>query len=131
MVRASKPFTVLAEARRPPRPTEPNIAILGLLGSLVGLGAAIGLIFALDAMRFTYKTIDELERGLQVPVLGGISHVETQVERTQTRRGRVWVSVLAMLFVFLIVAVATLYYVAPARLPTWARDMLDLVLGSE
>ncbi len=130
LVRASKPFDVLRPAQRPPRPTEPNIAILGLLGSLIGLGAAIGLIFALDALRFTYKTIDELERGLPVPVLGGISHVETQIERTQTRRGRVWGSVVAMLLVFLIVAVATLYYVAPARLPTWARDMLDLVLGT-
>lgn len=130
-VRSSKPFDVLREAKRPPRPTEPNIAVLAIIGSLFGLGIAVGLIFAFDVLRFTYKTIDELERGLQVPVLGGVSHVETQIERSQTRRGRFMVSGLAMLLVFLIVAVATLYYVAPARLPVWARDVLDVVLGSD
>ena len=31
--------------------------------------------------------------------------------------------------VFLIVTVATIYYVQPARLPAWARDILDLLLA--
>lgn len=128
-VQASRPFSTLSPATVPKRPTEPNVTILALMGSLVGLGVAVGLIFALDAVRFTYKTLDDLERGLPVPVLGGISHVETLSERSEVRRGRWVVSTLAILLLFLVVAVATFYYVAPARLPTWARDVLDMVLG--
>jgi len=128
-IEASKPYSMLSEARVPRRPTEPNVTILALMGSLVGLGVAIGLIFAFDALRFTYKTLEDLERGLAVPVLGGVSHVETVEERSQVRRGRWIVSVLAIALLFLIVAVATFYYVAPARLPTWARDVLDMMLG--
>lgn len=126
---ASKPYSTLTPAVQPRRPTEPNVTILALVGSLVGLGVAVGLILAFDALRFTYKTLDDLERGLPVPVLGGVSHIETVEERSEVRRGRWVVSILAVSLLFLIVATATIYYVAPARLPTWARDVLDMVLG--
>ncbi|MEZ5965816.1 MAG: hypothetical protein R3F56_18415 [Planctomycetota bacterium] len=127
-IEASRPYSTLGDAQVPRRPST-NVTLLALMGSLVGLGVAVGLILAFDALRFTYKTLDDLERGLPVPVLGGVSHVETVEEHSQVRRGRWLVSLLAVTLLFLIVAVATFYYVAPARLPTWARDLLDMVLG--
>lgn len=131
LVRSSRPFDTWSEATIPPRPTEPNITVLALIGSLIGLGIAVGLIFALDAMRFTFKTLDDLERSLPIPVLGGVSHIETVEQRTQTRRSRIVISGFAFLFLFLIVAIVTIYYAQPARLPVWARDILDLVLGGD
>src|SRR5690606_41754038 len=104
---------------------------LPIFGILIGLGIAVGLIFALDAMRFTFKTLDDLERSLPIPVLGGVSHIETVEQRTQTRRSRIVISGFAFLFLFLIVAIVTIYYAQPARLPVWARDILDLVLGGD
>jgi hypothetical protein len=128
-LRSSSPYSIEQKARMPPRPTEPSVALLAIMGCLLGLGAAIGLVFALDAVRFTFKTMEDLERSLPVPVLGGVSHIETHLERSTTRRGRITVSVVAASILFLIVAVVTIYYVAPARLPTFARELLDMVLG--
>ncbi len=126
----SRPFTVMYEARTPPRPTDPNPTVLALVGSLIGLGLAIGLILLLDAMRFTFKTMQDLEHGLSVPVLGGVSHLETVDERAGVRRHRMVATALASLTVLLVVVVVTIYYVAPARLPGFMFDVLELLLGT-
>ena len=126
----SKPFSVLYEARTPPRPTDPNPTVLALVGSLIGLGVAIGLILLLDAMRFTFKTMQDLEHGLTVPVLGGVSHLETVDERVGTRRNRILVTVTASVILALLVIVVTIYYVAPARLPGFVFDVFELLLGT-
>lgn len=128
-LRSAAPFQIMRDARMSPRPTEPSVVLLALIGSMLGLGAAIALVFALDAVRFTFKTIDDLERSLGVPVLGSMSHVETHLERATVRRGRITVTLLAVGLLTLIVAIVVIYYQAPARLPAFARELLDMLLG--
>ena len=123
------PVRPLQEAQVPPRPTDPNILVVALLGCVLGLGLAIGLILLLDVVQGTFKTIDDVERGLPVPVLGGMSHLETDAEREQAIRSRRRVSLAAAAFVFLCVAVVTIFYVDATRLPPVVRDLLALVLG--
>jgi len=123
------PVRPLLEAQVPPRPTDPNILVVALLGSVLGLGLAIGLILLLDVVQGTFKTIDDVERALPVPVLGGMSHLETDAEREQAIRSRRRVSLAAAAFVFLCVAVVTIFYVDATRLPPVVRDLLALVLG--
>lgn len=117
-------------ANAPPRPTEPNILLVALLGCVLGLGLAISLILVLDLVQGTFKTIDDVERGLPVPVLGGMSHLETDEEREQLLRRRRRISYTAAAFLFLCVALVTIFYVDPGRLPPVVRDLLAMLLGT-
>lgn len=115
----------------PPRPTEPNILVIALLGCVLGLGAAIALILLLDLLQGSFKTMDDVERGLAVPVLGGVSHLETDVERTETSRTRTRALVVAFVFTALVATVTTIFYLDPTRLPPVVRDLMALVLGRD
>ncbi len=119
----------LGKANPPPHPTEPNVLVVALIGCVLGLGCAIGLILLLDVLQATFKTVDEVERGLPVPVLGGMSHLETDAERVQVQRGRRRASMVAAAMLFLAVSVVLVYYLDPTRLPSAARDLLSLLLG--
>lgn len=125
----TEPVRARFKATPPPRPTDPNILLVALLGCVLGLGLAIGLILMLDVVQGTFKTIDDVERGLPVPVLGGMSHLETEFEREQVARKRRRVSIAAAGFVFLCVAVVAIFYVDATRLPPVVRDLLTLLLG--
>jgi capsular polysaccharide biosynthesis protein len=122
--------TQVGIAQPPPRPTEPNILVVALLGCVLGLGVAIGLILLLDIVQGTFKTLDDVERAVPVPVLGGMSHLETDAEREEGVRRRRRVSVTAAAFVTLVVVVVTIFYVDPTRLPPVVRDLLAMLLGS-
>lgn len=124
------PVTQAWPAVVPPRPTDPNILVVALIGCVLGLAAAIGLILLLDLLQGSFKTADDVERGLPVPMLGGLSHLETDEERLVARAGRRRVSVVAFGFVALVVVVVTIFYVAPTRLPPAVRDLLAMLLGS-
>ncbi|MEC7585089.1 MAG: hypothetical protein VYE77_12290 [Planctomycetota bacterium] len=124
-----RPIQIIDEAVIPAAPTEPNIALVAGLGSLIGLGVAIGLILLIDMLQGTLKTVEDAERALPVPVLGGISYLETEEQRTKAATGRRRASIVAAAFLFCGVVVVTVYYVAPDRLPPFARDLLTMVLG--
>jgi hypothetical protein len=124
------PVTIQSPARTPPRPTEPNIMIVALIGCVLGLGMAIALILLLDVMQGSFKTIEDVERGLPVPVLGGVSHLVTVEEREQGVRSRRRVTLVSAAFVVLISGVVILFYWDPTRLPPFVRDLLAMVLGA-
>lgn len=123
------PVQPLQRASPPPHPTDPNILVIALIGGVLGLGAAIGLLLLLDLLQGTFKTSDDVERALGVQVLGAMSHMETDAERTSTVRSRRRAGVAAFLLMGLVVAVVVVYYRAPTRLPGLVRDMLALMLG--
>ena len=97
---------------------------------MLGLGIAIGLILLLDVLQGTIKTLDDAERALPVPVLGGMSYIETEEQRAQTVSGRRRTVIAAAALLFSGVVVVTVYYVAPERLPPFARELLAMVLGN-
>ena len=90
---------------------------------------AIGLILLIDTLQGTLKTVEDVERALPVPVLGGLSHLETIEERSRQVSGRRRASMVAAALLLCGVVVVTVYYVAPERLPPFARDLLTMVLG--
>ena len=55
-----------------PRPVKPNKALNMGLGVVVGLMVGIGLAFFIEYLDTSVKTIDDVERALQAPVLGVI-----------------------------------------------------------
>ena len=54
------------------RPVKPNKFLNIALGVIVGLGIGIGLAFFIEYLDTSVKTIDDVERALQAPVLGVI-----------------------------------------------------------
>ena len=125
-----QPVEQVGRALVPPRPTDPNILVVAMIGCVLGLGAAIGLILLLDFVQGTFKTIDDVERGVPVPVLGGMSHLETEAERESSVRRRRRVSLSAAAMVAMVVIVVTIFYVDPTRLPPVVRDLLAMLLGT-
>jgi hypothetical protein len=96
---------------------------------VLGLGMAIALILLTDFLQGTFKTVDDVERALAVPVLGGMSHLETEEQRLRIARSHRRASLFAGVFVLSIVVLVIIYYLDPTRLPTFVRDILALVLG--
>jgi len=114
----------------PPQPTEPNIMVVALAGSVLGLFAAIGLILLFDLLQGSFKTVEDVERGLSVPVLGGVSHLETEEERVTTARSRRRASLVAAAALLLVTAVVSVFYIDPTRLPPAVRSILTIILGA-
>lgn len=123
------PVKQVAPAFVPKKPTEPNILVVSALGCALGLGAAILLILLIDLLRGTLKTVDDVERALPVPMLGAVSFLETDEERRRTTSRRRRASLVASAVLLGAVVLVTTYYVAPHRLPPFARDLLSIVLG--
>ena len=117
------------EAYQPPEPTVPNRTLVTLAGCLIGLGVAIGLILLLDFLRATYETVSDVEIGLALPVLGSLSHMETDAERRRVHARRVRLTMISAVLLTLLVCVVTIYYIRPASLPAIVQQLLSLLLG--
>ena len=64
--------TIIDPAEPGMRPVRPNIPINIAMGIIVGLIVGIGLAFFIEYLDTSVKTIDDVERALQAPVLGVI-----------------------------------------------------------
>lgn len=118
---------VLRPAWTPPEPTYPNKFLIAILGAILGFGTAVGLIFFLDLAQPTFKSFDEVSRGLPVTALGGVSYLELEEDVRESKRKRFRIGAFLIFVVLLIVSVLAIYIVAPVRLPAWLRDFFDLV----
>lgn len=125
----SEPPITFQRVGVPQHPTDPNGLLLALFGCLLGLSAAIGLILLIDILQGTFKTVDDVERALPIPVLGGMSHFETGDQLQMAKASRRRSSWMAAAVLGSAVIVVTIYYVAPERLPSAALNVLSLVLG--
>ncbi len=63
---------IIDPAEASPRPARPNVKLNLALGIVVGLMVGIGLAFFIEYLDTSVKTIDDVERALQAPVLGVI-----------------------------------------------------------
>ena len=66
------PITIHEEAEVASRPAKPNVPLNLILGAIVGLAFGIGLAFFLEYLDTSVKTLEDVERYLQVPVLAVI-----------------------------------------------------------
>jgi len=74
-LRIPKTTVTLVSAAQPPPETDfvsPNFMLNVVLSILVGLGAGIGLAYFVEYLDTSVKTIDEVERSMELPVLGVI-----------------------------------------------------------
>lgn len=79
--RSSFKFEVIDPPTTPQTPSAPNRPLL-LIGVLIaGIAAGVGTAFAIGLLRSTFATTAKLERSLDLPVLGAISHTMTDAAR--------------------------------------------------
>jgi polysaccharide chain length determinant protein (PEP-CTERM system associated) len=71
-------------------PASPNRPLLLFAVLVAGIAVGIGAAFALSQVRTTYPTVGRLERATGLPVIGGISEVETPARAEQNKRQIRW-----------------------------------------
>ncbi|MEY4387303.1 MAG: Tyrosine-protein kinase YwqD [Verrucomicrobiota bacterium] len=64
--------TIMTPARPEDKPISPKVTLNIILGVIVGLVVGVGLAFFIEYLDTSVKTIDDVERALQAPVLGVI-----------------------------------------------------------
>jgi capsular exopolysaccharide synthesis family protein len=65
-----KPVNIIEEADEPNRPVSPNLIMNILLSIFVGLGSGVGLAYFIEYLDTSIKTADDIERWVNLPVLG-------------------------------------------------------------
>lgn len=64
---------IVDRAQVPKVPIKPDIVLNTLIGALIGLILSLGLAFITDTLDHTLKSVEDVERHLDIPVLGSLS----------------------------------------------------------
>ena len=64
------PVEIIDRAEEPTRPSSPNLILNILLSIFVGLGSGVGLAYFIEYLDTSIKTADDVERYVDLPVLG-------------------------------------------------------------
>ncbi|MPM59204.1 putative capsular polysaccharide biosynthesis protein YwqC [bioreactor metagenome] len=82
---------VLDRARVPENPIKPNKALNVAIAFFLGLMVSVGLVFVLEYMDKTIKTEEDVEKYLNIPVIGIIPDqvIETNKKKTATSKARI------------------------------------------
>ncbi len=74
-------FSVIDPPTAPRAPTAPNRPLLLTAVLIAGLGAGVGVAFAIGHLRATFSTTSKLERATGMPVIGSIGEMVTDAQR--------------------------------------------------
>jgi polysaccharide chain length determinant protein (PEP-CTERM system associated) len=102
-------FKVIDFAKMPTTPVEPDVRKIILMTLALGLGLGCGLAYLRDMIDTSYKTPDDAEREIQLPVLVTFPNILTEIEAKNIKRKNIFaysgvgvgfiVSVITILFV--------------------------------
>jgi len=79
-------FRILDPATRPTYPVEPNVKKILLVVLALGLGLGGGLVYLIEMMDTSYKTPEEIEKELKLPILVSIPFRRTEREIKTMKR---------------------------------------------
>ncbi len=109
----TNPFNIIEPARISYEPVKAvKIKIVGM-GIVMGLGLGVGLIIGLEKIDPRFKTIEEVQEYLSIPVLGMIPTITTYTEIKRDFRKKIIVS--SSFAVFVIITVAVCLIVEPVK----------------
>lgn len=84
-----KQFRILHAAKTPISPVEPDLPQVVLFALVVGLSLGYGLAFLMECMDVTYRTPEEVEKDLQLPVLMSMPIQYTEQESRAIKRKKI------------------------------------------
>jgi polysaccharide chain length determinant protein (PEP-CTERM system associated) len=82
-------FRVIDPAKMPDRPVKPNIVQVIFLTLALGLGLGLGLAYLVEFMDTSYKAPEEVEKGLQLPVLVSLPIRYTESELRSIKMNKI------------------------------------------
>jgi capsular exopolysaccharide synthesis family protein len=77
---ATNTITIIERASLPQRPIGPNKLILVFLSGVIALAIAAGAAYLLEYLDDTYRSSDDIEHSLGIPVIGMISEIDKSHE---------------------------------------------------
>jgi len=84
-------FKIVEPARVPEKPISPDRQQINLFGILAGLAAGVGLVALLEYRDQSFKTDDEVTSILALPVLAVVPLMQSDAERKQQTRRRLFI----------------------------------------
>jgi len=86
-------FKILEPARLPLRPVKPNMWKIGFFGLLLGVFLGASVAFVAEYLDQSFQTAEEVQRTLELPVLGSISTILTEEDVAKRRQEvKTWLS---------------------------------------
>ncbi|WP_026694367.1 YveK family protein [Peribacillus kribbensis] len=76
-----KGVTLLSSAEEKPFPINGSSNKLIIIGFIAGLAAGIGLVFLLDSLDDTIRSVEQAEKLFEVPVLGRVNKIKQKKEK--------------------------------------------------
>lgn len=75
------PFEDLLHVEASDEPIEPNAWLISLFSVVVGLGVGLALAVSLEFSRNCFRSINDIARAMEIPVLGAVNRIETRRQR--------------------------------------------------
>ena len=108
--RQAERFEVLEQAVVPDKPSSPNTKRIMLAGAFGAIAAGIGLVILLEMLDTSVRTVDDLERRLQLRPIAVIPYVTTRGEKRRRNFRLAGLAVFFLAFIAAALVAIHLYY---------------------
>jgi succinoglycan biosynthesis transport protein ExoP len=102
-------ISIIEKADRPLMPVEPEPLRVIIIALLFGAACGIGSILVTEYIDDSFRNVEEVQRFLKLPVLGTVPKTMASFAWERKKRGRVILLWIIGLFVFVSIAIASLY----------------------
>jgi len=83
-------FKIIDSAKIPEKSVEPNVQKIILMTLFLGLGLGCGLAYLMEVMDTSYRTPEDAEKEMQLPVLVNFPFIHTENELKQIKRKNIF-----------------------------------------
>jgi uncharacterized protein involved in exopolysaccharide biosynthesis len=104
--------SIMEPAERPLKPVEPNNLKIVIVALVFGLACGFGSVLVTEYMDDSFKTVEEVQRTLGLPVLGTIPKTVSHFAWERKKRGRLIVAWIVGLFLFVSIVSGSLFMYA-------------------
>ena len=105
-------FEIIEKARKPLSPVKPNKIKIIVIALMFGFSAGAGAILVSEYVDDSFRSVEEVEKVLQLPVLGTIPKTVDQFQWERKELGRKMLVWIVSIFIFASVISGAIYYYA-------------------